>query len=70
MACGVAGRGVVAADTAEWTRYALVPERPDETRALRFGWRPTLYWAGIVSACTLIALLFVGRGGEFLYFQF
>jgi hypothetical protein len=47
-----------------------VPERPDETRALRFGWRPTLYWAGLVSACTLIALLFVGRGGEFLYFQF
>ncbi len=57
-------------NTAEWARYSLVPERAEAPRAAWLTWRPTLYWAGAVSAGAVVALLHVGRGGEFLYFQF
>ena len=44
----------------------LVRERP----LLSFTWKPNFFWAVMTAAIFFASLLLIGRGGEFLYFQF
>jgi alginate O-acetyltransferase complex protein AlgI len=54
----------------EWIEYAPFEARTPRRSTFFPPWRPRLYWSAGLAVCGWIALMFVGRGGEFLYFQF
>ncbi|MCH2152464.1 MAG: hypothetical protein MK089_03910 [Phycisphaerales bacterium] len=41
-----------------------------ERSLIHFTWKPNLFWAVITAAVFFASLLLIGRGGEFIYFQF
>ena len=44
----------------------------NETKNLlkKINWKPTSFWAILLSLLTILCLIFMSRSGEFLYFQF
>jgi len=60
-------------NTLQWAAYRPPPGTPTP-RALNWTsvlrWRPTPAWALTLSAVSILCLLYMSRGGTFLYFQF